>query len=110
MLTIKLTAVAAIVALALAMGPAEAAKAPRSLSCSSLGWMGGNPKSLQIANRDETGSTVRAGTTFGWVMSPSGQSGVITLKADMKPGKTLVIDNALKGALEQNADCKIVAA
>jgi hypothetical protein len=107
MLYTKLTAVAAIVALALAMGPAEA-KAPRSLSCSSLGWMGGNPKSLQIANRDETGSTVRAGTTFGWVMSPSGQSGVITLKADMKPGKTLVLDGVLKGALEQNANCKLV--
>jgi hypothetical protein len=107
MLTIKLTAVTAIVMLALAAGPVEA-KAPRSLSCSSLGLMGGNPKSLQIANRDETGSTIRAGTTFSWQMSPSGQTGVVTLQADMKPGKTLVLDNALKGPIDQNVDCKIV--
>lgn len=95
-------------AMLLPTGTAEAA-APRSLTCSSLGWMGGDPKALQIANK-ATGATVRAGTSFRWVMSPSGQSGVVTLDADMKPGRTMVLDHVLKGALEQNADCKIVAA
>src|SRR5258708_5456287 len=69
MLNLKLTAAFAIAVVTLAGGIAEA-KAPRSLSCSSLGWMGGNAKDLQIANLDETGSLVRAGTTLTWVMSP----------------------------------------
>jgi hypothetical protein len=89
---------------------ALAAGVPRSLTCSSLGWMGGNPKSLQIANRDGGALVVRAGTTFKWTMSPSGQSGVITLDADLKSGATRVYDGVLKGALEQNVDCKIGAA
>src|SRR5690349_9043133 len=84
----------------------SSAAVPRSLICSSLGWMGGNPKSLQIANKTGGALVIKAGTKFKWTMSPSGQSGVITLDADLKSGGTRVYDGVLKGALEQNVDCK----
>lgn len=109
MFRVRTVLVIALAAGLLLPAAVSTAAVPRSLTCSSLGWMGGNPKSLQVANK-ANGGMARAGTTFRWTMSPSGQTGVITLDSDMKPGATRVFDGLLKGSLEQNADCKISAA
>jgi len=105
------------VAVALAIGaagfstaPVLAQRAHGSLGCSSMLSVDPNPRGILIKNLDEGGHTIPRGTTFQWVMAPSGQHGVVTLTADLKPGWTFYIDEVLTGPGKGNVDCTIILA
>jgi len=89
---------------------AVAAQRAHGLGCSSMLSVDPTPRGVLIKNLDETGQTIRRGTTFEWVMAPSGQHGVVTLTEDLKPGRTFYIENVLTGPGTGNVECTIVFA
>lgn len=106
-LTTLATAALALALVGLSTGAAEA-KRQGSLACDTLAWLEDNPRGVLIKNLDEGGHTIPRGTTFTWVVTPSGQRGTVTLTADLKPGRTFYIDNVLSGPASKNTDCAIV--
>jgi hypothetical protein len=108
--TTAFTVAMALAVAGLSIGPAQAQRAHGSLGCSSMLSVDPNPHGILIKNLDEGGHTIPRGTTFQWVMAPSGQHGVVTLTADLKPGRTFYIDDVLTGPGKGNVECTIVVA